>query len=331
MALDKNVLVLGSSSFAGGAMTNQLLQLGVRVVGVCRSSSNLMVGDRLKNLSSPLYRELRFDTSNRLSSIFEIVDFATIDWILDFANQGMVAPSWDSPDVWYRTNLGSKSDFLKNLVARNWRGRYLKVSTPEVYGSVDGAMSPDACLSPSTPYAISHAAFDQHLLALNASFGLDIIIGRFANFYGEGQQLYRIIPRSILCGLSGRELFLDGGGLSERAFIHRDDFCDGMLKCLTSGLSGQVYHFSDPEALSIKEIVQKCLASVGRDFEDIVTIGPERIGKDHRYLLNCASSQEELGWSPSVNLGEGIARVTNWIVENYGALQQEPMEYKFKS
>lgn len=327
---DRTALVLASSSFAGSCFCDALMAKGVKVIGTVRSASNLLIGERIRNIRNPLYREVRCDITTGLLHLTGVIDFKKVDWVIDFANQGMVAPSWDNPAVWYQTDLAAKSEFLKLLLDNGWSGRYLKVSTPEVYGSVAGSVSVDAAINPSTPYAVSHAAFDQHLLALNSHWGLDCVIGRFANFYGEGQQLYRIIPRTILYGLLGRTLELDGGGLSERAFIYKDDFCDALVRCLTRAAPGKVYHFSDADFYSIRRIVEKCCDLIGRSFDDVVRLGSDRVGKDHRYFLDCESSYETLSWKPNVGIDQGLGHVVNWVTENLSALSKQPLEYRFK-
>ena len=324
---ERTAVVLASSSFAGSCFCHFLMANGVKVIGTVRSSSNLFIGERLYNLRNPLYREIRCDTATSLPELTKVLNFKKVDWVIDFANQGMVAPSWDHPNVWYQTNLSAKSEFIRLLVEDNWRGRYLKVSTPEVYGSSSDAIAVSAAINPSTPYAISHAAFDQHLLAVHANWGLDIVLARFANFYGEGQQLYRIIPRTIIYGLLGRSLTLDGGGSSERAFIHRDDFCDALVKCLTKGESGATFHFSDPDCYSIRRIVEKCCDLIEKPFDDLVQLGMERVGKDQRYFLDCSTSHELLGWRAHVGLDQGLARVVNWVLENLETLKHQPLDY----
>lgn len=326
----KTIVVLGSSSFAGSCFCNFLLCNGFSVVGISRSASNLLVGDRLKNLHHGNYSEIRCDLVTGRTALSDFVSRLEADWIIDFANQGMVAPSWNNPSVWFETNLSAKSELVKTLISTGWKGRYLKISTPEVYGSVDDKIHIDAPMNPSTPYAIAHAAFDQYLIACHQTFDLDCIIGRFANFYGEGQQLYRIIPRAMLFGLSGRILTLEGGGRSERAWIYKDDFCAAILKCLDRGSSGAIYHFSGDEVFSIKQIVEKCCSQIGISFDELVKMGEDRVGKDHRYLLDCSNTSKELDWYPEVTVDQGIERVFEWIHRNYGKLICEPDCYVFK-
>ena len=71
---------------------------------------------------------------------------------------------------------------------------YVRISTPEVFGSVDGLITENKSFNPSTPYALSHATIDQHIKLMANQIDFPFIIARYANFYGPGQQLYRIVP-----------------------------------------------------------------------------------------------------------------------------------------
>ena len=87
--------------------------------------------------------------------------------------------------------------------------------------TVNKKIDESAEIAPSTPYAVTRAAGDMLLKVYHDQIGFPVDFTRAANVYGAGQQLYRIIPRTILACLSEKRLRLDGGGLSERSFIHR--------------------------------------------------------------------------------------------------------------
>ena len=87
--------------------------------------------------------------------------------------------------------------------------KYIHVSTPEVYGSTDsGWINEEKQFSPTTPYAVSRAACDMHLKSFYKAYNFPVVFTRAANVYGAGQQLYRIIPRTILSCLTGKKFFL---------------------------------------------------------------------------------------------------------------------------
>ena len=101
--------------------------------------------------------------------------------IIDFMGQGMVAPSWDDPRLWYKTNLAEKSYVLNSFLKLDWLQRYVRISTPEVFGSNTKFIKETSSFNPSTPYAISHASIDYHLRCLGKQFNLEKVY-RVKNF-----------------------------------------------------------------------------------------------------------------------------------------------------
>ena len=79
---------------------------------------------------------------------------------------------------------------------------------------------------------VSRAAADMSLKTFSETYNFPVVTTRAANVYGPGQQLYRIIPRTILFILLGRKLQLHGGGTSTRSFIHIGDVSDATWRIM---------------------------------------------------------------------------------------------------
>ena len=144
------------------------------------------------------------------------------------------------------------------------------------------------------------------------TYDFPVVFTRAANVYGPGQQLYRIIPRTILAAIGGQKLRLDGGGVSVRVFIHMRDVSDATLRIALHGRLGECYHISGYELVSIRQLVETILDRLGRRFEDCVEFGPERPGKDTAYTLDSFKLRSELGWRDRLSLREGIDDVIAW-------------------
>ena len=144
-------------------------------------------------------------------------------------------------------------------------------------------------------------------------FGLPVNFTRAANVYGPGQQLYRIIPRTILACLTGQKLVLDGGGISERAFIHIDDVSSATLSIAQSKVNGETFHISTDEFVSIKGLVQKIVDMTGANFDAVVTIGEERLGKDQAYFLDSAKIRTVFNWTDTISLEQGVEETISWL------------------
>ncbi len=89
-----------------------------------------------------------------------------------------------------------------------------------MYGSVEHAAKEDEPIKPTSPYAASKVAFDMYLQSVHRFLKFPMNVIRPSNAYCPGQLLHRVIPKAIVCGLTGRKLPLQGGGRAERSYIH---------------------------------------------------------------------------------------------------------------
>ena len=243
----------------------------------------------------------------------------------------MVGESWQNPGDWFRTNVVSTIKFHDELRKCNFLKRYVHVSTPEVYGSCSGFVGEDFPFNPSTPYAVSRAAADMSLRTFHAAYDFPVVTTRAANVYGPGQQLYRIIPRTILFILLGRKLHLHGGGVSTRSFIHMRDVCDATYKIMKHGTNGGTYHISTSEVVSIRELVERICIKLAVNFEDHVEIVGERLGKDSAYHLDSAKLRAQLGWEDHILLEQGLDECIAWVKNNFDVLKDQHYDYLHKA
>jgi dTDP-glucose 4,6-dehydratase len=148
--------------------------------------------------------------------------------------------------------------------------------------------------------------------------------------FGPGQQLYRIIPRTILYILLGKKLPLHGGGHSVRSFIHIRDVADGTLRVARRAEIGEAFHFSTTRNISIRHVVEMICGMMGAKFEDVAEVVDDRPGKDEAYLLDSTKARNALGWKPEVELEAGIEETIAWVRNNLEALKQQPLDYIHK-
>jgi dTDP-glucose 4,6-dehydratase len=331
MATPSPILVLGSNSFSGSSFVDHLLTAGHKVIGVSRSVEILSVFSLYKNNKN--FKNFTFkqvDLNSDIKSIAEIVSKNQVEFIFNFAAQSMVAQSWDSPEHWYQTNVIGLSKLCKLLIKEKSIKKFVHFTTPEVYGSTSGWLKESFNFAPSTPYAISRAAGDWHLKALFENDGFPVIFTRAANVYGSGQQLYRIIPKTILSALTGKKLSLHGGGKSIRSFIHINDVSTALTAIMNSGEVGQSYHISTNEIISIFDLVQELATLLGVQVNDLIEQGPERAGKDFAYQLSSEKIRSELGWRDEVTLVKGLEDTLDWAKSNLDTLKALPDTYEHK-
>lgn len=325
------VAVLGSNSFSGASFVAYALEQGADVLGFSRSDEAPppLLPYRW-GTETERFRFIRADLNHDLERIDQILRQEKVSHIVNFAAQSMVAESWANPDHWFMTNVVSTVRLHERLRHYDFLDCYLHVTTPEVYGSVSGCISEETPFNPSTPYAVSRAAADMSLKTYHAAYGFPVVFTRAANVYGPGQALYRIIPRTLMCIREGKKLQLQGGGASQRSFIHIRDVAEATWKLLQHGQKGETYHISTRELISIRSLVEQICIRQGVAFDAVVSLAPERLGKDAVYSLDSHKLRSTLGWADRISLAAGLDDCCAWMERFFPELCQLPQSYQHK-
>ena len=301
------IVVIGGTSFTGGAFARYAEAKGHEVIQVNRPTHDL-----LGNAPEVAARLVRLG----------------YDRVVNFAALNMVGESWAHWVDYYKTNVIGTGLLARALIEAKV-SRFVQVSTPEVYGTTQVFLSEGARFNPSTPYAVSRAAADLDLLALHRENGLPVMFTRTVNVYGPGQQAYRIIPKAALCALTRRKLALHGGGTSMRSFIHVEDVAAGILAVLENGRVGEDYHMSTDRQTAIRDLVAMVCELCGRSFYEVAVDVPDRPGKDAAYLLDDSKIVTQLGWFTRVRLEDGLRETVEWVKANSASLVDQ-MEYRHR-
>ncbi|MBD62508.1 MAG: dTDP-glucose 4,6-dehydratase [Gammaproteobacteria bacterium] len=325
----KKILVIGSNSFSGATFSSYAAKKNYFVLGISRSKepNDVFLSYKWSKVNNFKFHQI--DINNEIHKLLELINVEKPQYIVNFAAQGMVSQSWDSPEDWFNTNTLSTIKLFNEIRKLNFIDKFIHVSTPEVYGSVNGFVEENYNFNPSTPYAVSRASADMCLRIFHKAHNFPGIITRAANVYGAGQQLYRIIPKTIICLLLGKKLKLHGGGLSTRSFIHMDDVCNATLKILTNGNVGESYHISTKSIISIKDLVHIICKKLDKSFLENIEVTDERLGKDLDYHLN-SEKMRKLGWKDKIKLEDGIDSCIEWVKLNLEVLKNQDLEYIHK-
>jgi dTDP-glucose 4,6-dehydratase len=324
----KKVAVIGSNSFSGSDFIDLLLEeKNYEVLGLSRSPEKNEIFLPYKRHHGSAFRFHALDLNRHMKEILGLLDAFRPDWIVNFATQSEVAPSWENPEHWFQTNCVAFSKLVNHLAGQNYLERYLHISTPEVYGNCRGAVLEDAPMNPSTPYAVSRAAQDMFLKIMNQRSGFPVETVRAANVYGAHQQLWKIIPRAVIYAKSGRKIPLHGGGFASRSFIHIRDVSRAELAVLERGKIGAVYHLSTGENLEVREVVRRICGALGCSFEACTESVGDRPGSDLVYRLDTTRTHGDLGWTPAMGLDEGIEEVIQWIHDSWDSIRTQSLEY----
>ncbi len=328
--MDK-VVVIGSNSFSGSHFIDLLLErTESEVIGISRSPEKNPAFLPYKKRDTSRFSFYQMDLNKNISEMIELFDKEKPDVIVNFAAQSEVGPSWENPEQWFQTNCIGIANLTYKLKDREYLDRYIHISSPEVYGTCEGRVLESAPYNPSTPYAASKAAGDLFLFVLVKNFNFPLIMMRSTNVYGPHQQLFKIIPRSIIYMKTGKKIQLDGGGAAIKSFIHIRDVCEGIYRAIEKGRVGEIYHLSPKSGYSIRNIVEFIAEKMGLAFDKVTESVGERLGQDTKYVIDSTKARNELNWKPHISIDEGLNEVIEWINHDWETIIQQPLEYIHK-
>ena len=325
------VVVIGSNSFSGAHFVDLILENSdCEVIGVSRSPEKNAIFLPYKKRSPDRFSFYQMDLNKNLNDMMELFDQRRPDVIVNFAAQSEVGPSWENPEQWFRTNCIGIANLAYNLKDKEYLNRYVHISSPEVYGTCEGQVLESAPYNPSTPYAASKAAGDLFLFVLVKNFNFPLIMMRSTNVYGPHQQLFKIIPKSIIYAKMGKKIPLHGGGAAIKSFIHIRDVCEGIYKAIEKGRTREIYHLSPQSGHSIRSIVEMIAKKMGLAFDEVTETVGERLGQDAQYVIDSTKARNELSWKPHISIDKGLDEVIEWINHDWKTIIQQPLEYIHK-
>jgi dTDP-glucose 4,6-dehydratase len=329
----KKILILGSNSFSGNHLTGFLLKKNFLVIGCSLSNQSDEKFNALSQLPKKLWNKFKFvkiDINKDFSKLKKLILTNKPDIIIDFLGQGMVAESWEHPHFTFNTNVLSKIKLYNFLITQKFLKKYIKISTPEVFGSAKIKSSDYKKYNPSTPYALSHSTIENYLFLLFKQFSFPVVISRFANFYGPYQKLYRVIPLAIHKADRKEKFFLHGGGTSRRSFIYADDFCEGIYKMMNKAKIGESFQFSSKEYYTIKNIVEMIYLKKNLNPKEYIINVKDRPGKDKDYKIYDKDTREHLKWKNKTSIDNGINKVIEWYDKYKNNFNKIDEKFKIK-
>ena len=239
-----------------------------------------------------------------------------VDAVVNFAAESHVDRSILDSREFVRTNIEGTRNLL-DISRVNKIGRYIQISTDEVYGSLGdaGAFTENTPIAPNSPYSASKASADLLVRSYCHTHGFPAIITRCSNNYGPYQFPEKLIPLLITNAMADIPLPIYGDGMNVRDWIHVHDHCAAIDAVLHHGKTGEVYNVGGHEELPNIEVARRILAAIGKD-ESLLTYVKDRPGHDRRYAIDSTKLENELGWKPCITFDGGLSETIAWYRGN---------------
>ena len=289
------ILVTGGRGFIGSHFVEEALKKNHVIVDI----------DKMGYAS---HKKLPWDSSEHYELIKE--DISTLshlpnsDLIVNFAAESHVDNSIRDSRPFIDSSVLGVWNLLELLRGKPEYSRplFFHISTDEVYGDrLGGSFTENDCLLPSNPYSASKAAAEMLVVAYARTYGIDYIITRSSNNYGERQYEEKLISKCISSLQNNKKIPVHGDGSYIRDWLYVKDNVEAIFHIIESGTKNNCFNVGAENYMTNLEVVRTVLKWLDKD-EDNIEFVPNRWGQDVRYAID-TTKLRNLGWFPSCPRG----------------------------
>ena len=310
----KRVLVTGGAGFLGSHLCDRILADGHEVL----CADNLFTGTKrnIEHLHNhPRFEFVRHDVTFPL--------YVEVDQIYNLACPASPVHYQHDPVQTTKTSVHGAINMLG--LAKRLGCPILQASTSEVYGDPEvhpqtedywGHTNP---IGPRSCYDEGKRCAETLFFDYHRQHGLKIKVARIFNTYGPRMHPAdgRVVSNFIVQALAGQPITLYGDGSQTRAFCYVDDLIDGLVAMMESpdDVTGPI-NLGNPGEFSIRELADAVIAATGANCELVFEPLPGDDPKQRRPDITRA--RDVLGWTPSVELAEGLDQTVTYFRDRLG-------------
>lgn len=310
-------LVTGGAGFIGCNLVRALLDEGYDV----RVLDNFSTG-HLANLA-----ELDIELVEGDLRSYERVATAMrgVELVFHEAALPSVPRSIQDPISTSEVNVGGTLNVL--LAARDQSvRRVVAASSSSVYGDAPGMPRQETQRTqPLSPYAVSKLAAEQYCIAAHRVYGVQTVVLRYFNVFGEHQDplsgYAAVIPKFIRQLIGGETITVNGDGSTSRDFTYVENVVRANLLAATTDQGiGTAVNVAMGGSITLNDLV----STLGEllDLEVVPSYGPPRPGDVRESMADISLAGKLLGYDPRVDFTTGLKRTVDWISERWSRESQ---------
>jgi UDP-glucose 4-epimerase len=302
------ILITGGAGFIGSHLVRLLQEAGEEIVVVDNFSTGLR--QNLPEGTSCVEMDVK---SPELRNLFEKEKF---DAVVHLAGQTTVHVSMSDPELDGRENVIGSIHVLEQ--ARHFGvSRVIFASTAASYGDVTEERLPvveSERLAPMSFYGLSKVTVEQYLRLYHRAYGLNYVVFRFANVYGERQGdggeggVISIFAKRVA---EDRQITIYGDGGQTRDFIYAGDIARGIYAALKTDHVNRTYNLSTQRETTLNDLVDVLRRVSGKEI--VPLYGPARPGDIYSSVLANGRARRALDWEPEIGLEEGVRRTYEYF------------------
>jgi dTDP-glucose 4,6-dehydratase len=325
------VFVTGGAGFIGSAVCRHFVaDLGDEVVVIDKLTYAANLASLAPIDQSPRYAFEQVDICDA-AALARLFTTHQPDAVVHLAAESHVDRSISGSRVFVDTNvvgtftlLEAARGYLTGLpAARAERFRMIHVSTDEVFGSLgaDGHFTEATPYDPSSPYSATKAASDHLARAWWRTYGLPVIVTNCSNNYGPYHFPEKFIPLLILAAIEGKPMPVYGDGANVRDWLHVEDHARALGLVLREGRPGESYNIggrNERRNIDVARTICTLMDAAqpkNRPHDQLISFVADRPGHDHRYAIDAAKLETELGWRAQETFETGLEKTVQWYLE----------------
>ncbi len=292
--------------FVGSHVADHCLALGMEVVG-----SDDFSGGSADNVPRGVEMVIGDLRDTRL--VRSLWDRGPFDCVYHLAAYAAESLSHYIRRFNYENNLLASVNLLNEAVEHETE-LFVFVSSSAVYGQGTGPLTEQVLPRPFDPYGIAKYAFEMDLQAAHALFGIEYVIWRPHNIYGERQNIadhYRNVVGIFMNQvLRGEPMTVVGDGFQSRAFSHVDDVAPWIARCpLTPAARNEIFNIGADTSYTVLELAERVAAAVGKPCR--IRHLPARPEPSH-LTVDHAKFRRTFDAPAGVCLEEGLRKMAGW-------------------
>lgn len=305
-------LITGVAGFIGSTLSEQLLNLGHKVVGIdCFTDyypRSIKEANLAASLKSPDFHFIEADMLRiDLSPIIK-----KTDWVFHQAAQPGVRGSWGSNFSTYTRNNILATQYILEAAKDSKIKRLVYASSSSVYGDApELPLSETSRPQPVSPYGVTKLAAEHLCYLYYANYKIPTVSLRYFTVYGPRQRPDMGFHKFIKAALQGEEITIFGDGEQTRDFTYISDaVAANILAAETAGVEGRIFNIGGGSRISVNNVLKILRRLAG----DIKVKRIENQKGDVRHTMSDTTAvREALGYSPKVGIEAGLQAEFEWL------------------